>query len=177
MRSSRTRKENAGLVRRIPFSKTFLPFIDHTFRAAHSISQLLLGPVGMELEQSTQMGSFADSIDFHENLLQISEKDDPGGSISHQMQKKKQDPRLSLLGCSRSQVPFPLSKAENRTRCSVTIVFPVPGLPLINSTPGLLLIKVRRRRVGTFPHPFGPQLRAQLTAAPKHLGSWLSRFC
>src|ERR1700687_5655977 len=48
---------------------------------------------------------------------------------------------------------------------------PLPGPPLINSTSGVLLIKVRRRRIETFPHPFGPHLRTQLTASPNHFGS------
>src|SRR2546428_10490537 len=70
------------------------------------------------------------------------------------------------------------SSVESRyaTRCSATMVFPVPGPPLINSNAGGgLLIKGRRRRVVTSPHPFGLQLRAQLLASPNHFGSWLSR--
>jgi putative transposase len=47
----------------------------------------------------------------------------------------------------------------------------LPGPPLINSTPEVLLIKVRRRRIVTRSHPFGPHLHTQLTAAPNHFGS------
>jgi len=50
------------------------------------------------------------------------------------------------------------------------------GHPWSTATRGLL-IKGRRRRVVTSPHPFGLQLRAQLLASPNHFGSWLSRSC
>ncbi|EFH80045.1 GTF3C1; general transcription factor IIIC, polypeptide 1, alpha 220kDa [Ktedonobacter racemifer DSM 44963] len=33
------------------------------------------------------------------------------------------------------------------------------------------------RRVVTSPHPFGPHLRVQLTAAPNHFGSMVRRSC
>ena len=50
--------------------------------------------------------------------------------------------------------------ALHATRRDATTVFPVPGPPLITSTPGGAGDQGRRRRVGTFPHPFGPPLRA-----------------
>ena len=53
---------------------------------------------------------------------------------------------------------------------------PLPGPPLINSTPGAV-DQGPSEADRDIPPPFGPHLRAQLTAAPNHLGSRTRRSC